>query len=326
MPTSAVGREGLCPLPREPALLVPNRSDQSNCCFNPPGKLPVPWLDVLLPSIFVPGILAFAMKNRLGLVILVLVCLGLGITLITIKKQTSEQQQKDSESIGNFSNQVVVVSDQLERQKQVNAMYEKDINEQKKSFADLTNTYTQLSANLTQVSANLARTEASLKASQEEVARRDTKINELENQNQALDRRAIDLGVAMTNLTVQIADTQRKLAASEGDKAFLEKELKRLMAEKAELERQFNDLTVLRAQVAKLKEELNIARRIEWIRQGLFASSEQKGAQKLMQGLTVPQAQAKTTKQGYDLNVEVRSDGSVKVIPPLGGTNAPPPK
>jgi hypothetical protein len=121
---------------------------------------------------------------------------------------------------------------------------------------------------------------------------------------------------------MQIADTQKRLTTSEGDKAFLEKELQRLITEKAELERQFNDLTVLRAQVAKLKEELSIARRLDWIRNGLFASSDQKGAQKLMQGLTpAATAQAKLAKPNYDLNVEVTSDGSVRVIPPL--TNGP---
>ena len=266
------------------------------------------------------------MKNRFGLVILVVVCLGLGIGLITIRKQASDQHLKDAESIGSFSNQVVVIHDELDRQKQVNALYEKDLDVQKKALGELSNNFTQVSANLSQTTANLARTEASLKASQEEVTRRDAKITELETQNQTLDRRAIDLTSAMTNLTVQIADTERKLAASEGDKAFLEKELKRLVAEKAELERQFNDLTVLRAQVSKLKEEMSIARRIEWIRQGLFASSEQKGAQKLMQGLTAPQTQPKTAKKAYDLNVEVSSDGAVKVIPPLQGTNAPPAK
>jgi len=95
------------------------------------------------------------------------------------------------------------------------------------------------------------------------------------------------------------------------------------MTEKTELERQFNDLTVLRAQVAKLKEDLSIARRIEWIRQGLFANSDQKGAQKLMQGVGAPTTQARATppRPKYDLNVEVRSDGSVRVIPPA--TNAP---
>ena len=92
------------------------------------------------------------------------------------------------------------------------------------------------------------------------------------------------------------------------------------MSEKAELERQFNDLTVMRAQVSKLKEELSIARRLEWIRQGVFARAEQKGAQQLMQGLSAQPAKA--PKTSYDLNVEVSTDGSVRVIPP--STNAAP--
>jgi chromosome segregation ATPase len=169
------------------------------------------------------------------------------------------------------------------------------------------------------VAATLTKTEVSLKASQNAVAERDQKIAALETQNRELDEKAIDLSAALTNLTTQITETQRKLDASEGDKAFLEKELKRLMAEKAELERQFNDLAVLRAQVSKLKEELSIARRLEWIRKGLFAADEQKGAQKLMQ-LNSPAAAAARTNT-YDLNVEVNADGSVKVIAPL--TNAP---
>ena len=114
----------------------------------------------------------------------------------------------------------------------------------------------------------------------------------MEAQNQALDKQAVDLSTAITNLTTQIEETKRKLATSEGEKGFLEKELKRLMAEKAELERQFNDLAVLRAQVSKLKEELSVARRLEWIRQGLFASTDQRGAQKLMQGTAASQVKA----------------------------------
>jgi hypothetical protein len=93
------------------------------------------------------------------------------------------------------------------------------------------------------------------------------------------------------------------------------------MGEKTDLEKQFNDITVLRAQLAKLKEELSIARRIEWIRNGLFAKADQKGAQQLMQGLSAPAAQQKQPKPNYDLNVEVTADGSVRVIPPP--TNSP---
>ncbi len=270
-----------------------------------------------------------AMKNRIGLVVLVVVAVALAISLIVIRKQTSEQHQKDTASIETFSNDVVKTTAQLESQRQVNAALEKDLDTERKTTGELSNKVTEVSATLAQTSANLAQTEASLKASQQEVAKRDAKISELETQNQALDKRAADLSASITNLNLQIADTEKKLAASEGDKAFLQTELKRLMAEKAELERQFNDLTVLRAQVAKLKEELNIARRIEWIRQGIFASSEQKGAQKLMQGMNVPQvAQAKPPKPAYDLNVEVKADGSVKVLPPLNpaATNTAPAK
>ncbi len=268
------------------------------------------------------------MKNRIGLVVLVLVCLGLGIALVTIRKQASDQQQKDSVRIDTLSNDLTKTSTELKDQQQVNAMFEKDLDTTKKALTSLTNEFTTLSSNYSETTQTLAKTETALRDSQAEVAKRDAKITDLETQNQALDRHALDLSSSITNLTIQIADTERKLAASEGDKALLEKELKRLMAEKAELERQFNDLTVMRAQVAKLKEELNIARRVEWIRQGLFASAEQKGAQKLMQGFPIPQSQPKAMKANYDLNVEVGADGSVKVIPPVrsAASNAPPNK
>jgi len=101
--------------------------------------------------------------------------------------------------------------------------------------------------------------------------------------------------------------------------------MKRLMAEKSELERQFNDLAVLRKQVVKLKEELSVARRLEWIRKGLFAQDDQKGAQRLMQLNNPTLASAKNANtNAYDLNVEVNADGSVKVIPPLTNSAAAP--
>jgi chromosome segregation ATPase len=277
-----------------------------------------------LPS---PGFLAtleHGMKTRIGLIVLGLACLGLVIGLVAVKKQAADQQDSDAVRIQQYSNEVASITGQLEEQKQVNTKFEQDLESQKKMFADLTNNFTQVTTALQDTSNHLATTEATMK---EEVAKRDARIGELETANQALDRKAVDLSSSITNLTVQIAETKRKLDASEGDKAFLQGELKRLMAEKAELERQFNDLTVLRAQVSKLKQEMNIARRLQWLREGLFASSEQKGAQKLMQGAAAPQYQAKTPKPAYDLNVEVSSDGSVKVIPPLNtSTNSTPAK
>jgi len=46
----------------------------------------------------------------------------------------------------------------------------------------------------------------------------------LEAQNQALDKHGQELSASITNLTLQIAETEKKLAASQGDKAFLESE------------------------------------------------------------------------------------------------------
>jgi chromosome segregation ATPase len=122
-----------------------------------------------------------------------------------------------------------------------------------------------------------------------------------------------ELNGAITGLEGQISETQRKLAASEGDRAFLLKELKRLQQEKMELERQFSDLAMLRDQIGKLKEELSLSKRLDWIRRGLYGSVP-KAAEKLKQPLT-------STNKNYDLNVELHQSGAVKVNPPA--TNAP---
>ena len=255
------------------------------------------------------------MKTTIGVIILAVLCLGLGVVLFTSKKQAAEEKRKDTETISTLSNQVVATSDKLTEQKQVNLTLEKEVETRKQQQTELTN-------KITEVTAALVKTEDFLKASKQDVASRDAKIADLEKQNHELDLKAADLTTAITNLTTQIADTRRKLTASEGDKAFLEQELKRLMSEKAELERQFNDLVIVRAQVAKLREELNVARRLDWIRKGLFASDDQKGAAKLM---TKP-ATAADAPAHFDLNVEVNADGSVKVIPPLTNAPAAPPK
>jgi chromosome segregation ATPase len=261
------------------------------------------------------------MKNRIGVIVLLLalVCAGLGIALIAVKKQADDQQREDADKKSALSNSLVQINEKLESQRQVNAQLESDREKQTQALETLNNKYAASLASFVRLSNDLVQTRAELNTSREETAKRDAKIADLEAQNQSLDKQAVDLSTSITNLTVQIEETKRKLAASEGEKGFLEKQLQRLMAEKAELEKQFNDLGVLRAQVSKLKEELSVARRLEWIRQGLFASTDQRGAQKLMEGPAA--SQVKAPRPTYDLNVEVSADGSVRVIPPL--TNRP---
>ena len=90
------------------------------------------------------------------------------------------------------------------------------------------------------------------------------------------------------SLTGQIQATERKLATSEGDRTFLKNELKRLLTEKADLERKFADLAVLREQVKKLKDELNIAKRVDLIRRGLYGVDIKGGATLLKNGVKKP--------------------------------------
>ena len=253
------------------------------------------------------------MKNTVGYIILIIVCIALGVTLIVRNNQATKQKQQDEASKLELSNHLQESQVKLSDAEQVNRTLENDLKARKEDIGRLTN-------DLAKTAASLAKTETTLKATEEEVKKRDTKIAELESVNQQLDKQAADLSASITNLNNKITETQRKLTAAEGDKAFLQKELERLIAEKTELEKQFNDLAVLRQQVKHLKEELSIARRIEWIRQGLFGAGETKGAQQLMQNLG---ATLSKTKTNYDLNVEINADGSVKVIAPLQNTNVP---
>jgi len=264
----------------------------------------------------------------MGIIILTLACVGLAIALVVNQSNATKDRQKAETTIVAQSNGWVEAEGKLEEERKKTGMLTTDLADRTKDLAAITNQLIETSNTLANA---LSKTEDSLKAAQEEVAKRDAQIADLETQNKQLDDRAVSLSNSITNLQTQIDSTQKKLAASEGDKAFLEKELQRLVAEKAELERQFNDLKILRAQVAKLKEEMNISRRLQWIRDGIFARADQKGAQQLMaksQPAFGTNSAAPTPPPkpiNYDLNVEVNSDGTVKVIPPSGAsaTNTP---
>jgi peptidoglycan hydrolase CwlO-like protein len=257
------------------------------------------------------------MKGKSALITLGVVSVVLLVALIVRHANAVSQKKKDDATIAAQSNQVVQLTVELTENKQVITNLESDLTARRADILALSN-------NLVDVTTNLTYTQAALKVSQEEMAKRDAKIAELEAQNQSLEKQAVDLTNTLAALNVAIEDTKGKLAAAEGDKAALQKELKRLMGEKAELERKFNDLDVLRAQVKKIKQEVVVARRLSWFHMGV-TSTEKKGAEKIIQ-LTPPPAStpaaAPAAQKRYDLNVEVNSDGSVKVIEPLTNSAA----
>jgi predicted RNase H-like nuclease (RuvC/YqgF family) len=233
---------------------------------------------------------------------------------------TDERLRKDADAIIDFSNQLMTATVNLNDLRQVNLVLTNDLASSRQEALTFSNQFVETSG-------TLAGTKTSLQGAQAQVTNLSSHITDLEAQNQVLDQRAAALTNAIASLNEQIADTQQKLAGSETNNTFLEKELQRQTAARAELESKFNNLTTVRAQAKKLKNDLFIARRLEWMREGSDPGLQQKGGQLLLQR-TASTNSARLPH--YDLNVEVSSDGSIHVVPspanaPAAPTNPPPP-
>jgi chromosome segregation ATPase len=262
-----------------------------------------------LPNPRAAVILANAMNHRAGIVVLILICAALSVVLIWSQKRAGDRRAEAAEHITSFSNQMVKANNNLEEERKVRAELEIDRLKQHEAFFYLSNAYNEVAANLN--------------TSREQLAQREVRIADLESQNAALDQHALELSLSITNLTAEIAETRRKLAASEGDKEALVRDLARLTNEKADLERQFNDISALRAKLKELKEEMNIARRIDWMRKGLANAADQKGAEQLMQKTLLSGTTPPPRPPNYDLNVEIGVDGTRRIVRP-GSSNSVP--
>jgi chromosome segregation ATPase len=248
------------------------------------------------------------MKTKIGIIVLVAVCVGLVIALIATKKSADDQRKKDADSILDFSNQLTTANASLDDLRQVNLMLTNDLATSRDALLTLSN-------NLVETSGELTETKTSLESAQDQITNLNARIDDLEAQNKVLDERADALTNTIASLDSQITDEEQKLATSETNDVFLAAELQKQMAQKAELEHKFNDLDEVRAQVKKLRDELFVARRLQFMRSGQMTPT--KGAELLMQR----PATANARPPHYDLNVEVGSDGSIHIIPPP--TNSP---
>jgi chromosome segregation ATPase len=257
------------------------------------------------------------MKIKIAIVILLVACIGLGIALFATKKQGDEQHAADVTSIVDFSNQVVNANVQLNDFRQTNLALTNDLAASQHELNVSQQQADALSNSLAAASAALNNTKTSLASAQDQISSLNTHISDLETQNKVLDQRAMDLTNTIAQLSASIENTQNQLAIAETNRVFIETQLQKQMAQKAELEHRFNDINEVRAQVKKLKDEMFIARRLQWMKND---TGNKKGAELLMQKTpTTSSTSAATNKtpQNYDLNVEVGSDGSVRVIPPL---------
>jgi peptidoglycan hydrolase CwlO-like protein len=260
------------------------------------------------------------MNTKLGLVILAMACGGMMVALFAMKRMADDRFKTDTYAILDFSNQLVTARASLDELGQVNLRLTNDLTSSRQATLAFSNQFTEASG-------TLVATKASLQNAQEQIAGLNQHITGLTTQNQVLDQRAAALSSAITTLNAQIAETRQRLVESETNKTFLEKELQRQTAARTELEGKFNNLATVRTQAKKLKEDLIASRRLQWMQAGTDPGFPQvKGGQLQMQR-TAPTF-ARATR--YDLNVEVTSDGAIRVMPattnalvPLG--NPPPP-
>jgi chromosome segregation ATPase len=247
------------------------------------------------------------MNTKLATITLVLICAGMLVALFAMKRVADGRFKKDTDAILDFSNQLVTARANLDELGQVNLKLTNDLAASRQESLLFSNQFTEASGTLV-----TART--SLQDAQAEIASLNQRVTGLTTQNQVLDQRASALSSALATLDARIAETRRQLADSETNNLFLEKELQRQTAARAEMEGKFNNLTVVRAQVKKLKEEAFVTRRLQWMQAGTDPSQQQRGGQPQWQR----PAPAPARPPHYDLNVEVGSDGAIRIIPAAG--------
>jgi len=282
------------------------------------------------------------MKSKVVIIILVVACGLLALSWRRDKTVATKMKVENEQVIQEKSSEIVKIRGELESQKKVNEKLDSTVQNLTQESTTLSNNLTRTSTDLAKTSNDLSKTAAQLKQTMEEseetkrkaqqaaetarqeIAKRDAQIAELETNRDQLTEKMGKLNTSIQGLEKNIVDTQQKLTAAVGDREFLLKELKRLQSEKAELERQMADLEFLRSQISQLKEELNIQRRLEWIRRGIYGAGDiRKGGQLMQDGFVKPPSKDNGTNGAPGLDVEIKSDGGVKVNSP---TAPPAPK
>ncbi len=246
------------------------------------------------------------------------------------RRQAAAQQQSNEVVIVDFSNRLALTRRELDEQKKVNSTLETNLTDRTRNLENLRVEIAALNTDLAKTRAEASTAKAEVKSAQDEIAKRDSQIASLEGRNVDLTKQMGDLQTSIADLESKINETERRLATSEGNRQELQRELKRLQDEKLALEKQLNDLAYLRDQVRKLKDELNVARRLDWIRRGIYSSQPmRKGAEVLNDQKFGGSAPAPASGQPNNtpgkvpsLDVELKRSGEVNVRS-ASPTNAP---
>jgi chromosome segregation ATPase len=231
-------------------------------------------------------------------VILILACAGLVIALVLTQKNIDEQKRQKDATIAEFSNDLVTANDELTDLRQVNLQLTNDLSTSRQQLVLLSN-------QVLSISDSLSNSDTQLKSAEDQ-------ISTLQAQNQSLDDQAAALTNTIINLNARIIAAQTQLAESEKNSGFLQSEVTNEQANYLKLQAEFNNLKTVREQAKKLHNELVVARRLQWIREGNQPGNNVKGAQLLMARSWPTNSLAPVSH--YNLSVEVDSSGGVHIV------------
>ena len=170
---------------------------------------------------------------------LAIVCLGLVMSVVLMKRGADAQHETDAGAIADFSNRLDSAQIQI---------------------AFCTGTMLTLSNRLDECqSASLAFSNHLMEARSamvldaEQITNLNRQVGETESQNQTLSQRLMDVTNQLAGLTSQIALTETNLARANQDYALLENRLRRDVAERLVMQRKFYNLAALQVQMEYLK-------------------------------------------------------------------------
>ena len=255
------------------------------------------------------------MRSKIAVIALATIFILLVVALLITKKQGYEEHVKDASSISVFSNQVVDADQHYNSLSQLNHLLTQALDMKRHQTLEISNELFDSNAILIDQKSSIERALYQTVAISNQITTLYGHVFELQSRNDILNRSTVELSSVITKLEEQNDNTQNKLSISETNDGFIQAELQNQLAEKAELERKFNDLDEVRAQVRKLKDELFVTRRLQLER---YDNGTKKGGAPLINHIPADGEPG----SNYDLNVEVGSDGSVKVIPPTASRGA----
>jgi peptidoglycan hydrolase CwlO-like protein len=173
-------------------------------------------------------------------IVLALVCAGLVISLVVIKRGDNARHENDAGAIDDFSNRLTSAQTQIAAGNGTILTLSNNLDES-------------LSAALT-FSNHLTEAEAAIVLDTEQITNLNRRVAEVESENQTLGRRVMTLTNQMAGLTSQIASNEASLKQADKDYALLENRLRIDVAERIVMERKFNNPMELQTQMQKLKQ------------------------------------------------------------------------